>query len=278
MEPRLKSGSNRSSATGVWLWIYNAANMYDSRWQEDEVGCECPLSTTTVNLCLSDIKCVIAISYWITSGPTKATAHPVKRSGALQQTTCALVAKAKRCQILSSNVNRCQQSKLGEGGCSDCTQLMMLLPNEWRCTACKCTRQQQQLEMWANAQRGGHPAEYRWRPLFNAAKFGWCPPLQCRAVTLPRRGTHWNYLGCPKLMKRSQPLVGRSSPYCKDAWRRYCCLTSFFPIVDTCLSCEDIAWQSCAMVPRWRFLATFCILYLQRAACSTFQTCILNSH
>ena len=26
--------------------------------------------------------------------------------------------------------------------------------------------------MWANAQRGGRPAEYRWRPLFNAAKFG----------------------------------------------------------------------------------------------------------
>ena len=29
-----------------------------------------------------------------------------------------------------------------------------------------CTR------MWANAQRDGRPAEHRWRPLFNAAKFG----------------------------------------------------------------------------------------------------------
>jgi len=28
-----------------------------------------------------------------------------------------------------------------------------------------------QLEMWA-AQRDGRPAEYKWRPLFNAAKFG----------------------------------------------------------------------------------------------------------
>jgi len=28
------------------------------------------------------------------------------------------------------------------------------------------------LEMWASAQRDGRPAEYRWRPLFNAAKFG----------------------------------------------------------------------------------------------------------
>jgi len=26
--------------------------------------------------------------------------------------------------------------------------------------------------MWANAQPDGCPAEHRWRPLFNAAKFG----------------------------------------------------------------------------------------------------------
>jgi len=26
--------------------------------------------------------------------------------------------------------------------------------------------------MWADAQRDGRLAEYRWRPLFNAAKFG----------------------------------------------------------------------------------------------------------
>jgi len=28
------------------------------------------------------------------------------------------------------------------------------------------------LEMCANAQRDGHPAKYRWHPLFNSAKFG----------------------------------------------------------------------------------------------------------
>ena len=28
------------------------------------------------------------------------------------------------------------------------------------------------VEIWANAQGDGRPAEYRWRPLFNAAKFG----------------------------------------------------------------------------------------------------------
>jgi len=110
--------------------------------------------------------------------------------------------------------------------------------------------------MWANAQRDGRPAEDRCRPLFNAAKFGWRLLLDCRTVTLPRRESRWYLQGCRKLVNRSQPLVGRSSPYCGDMWMRYCCLT-IFPIVDTCLCCEDIARQSCAMVPRRRFLATF---------------------
>jgi len=43
--------------------------------------------------------------------------------------------------------------------------------------------------MWANAQRDGRRAEYRWRPLFNAAKFGCRPLLESRAVTLSRRET-----------------------------------------------------------------------------------------
>ena len=46
--------------------------------------------------------------------------------------------------------------------------------------------------MWANAQRGGRPAEYRWRPLFKAAKFHWRPLLDCRTVTpRPRWGVRW---------------------------------------------------------------------------------------
>jgi len=50
--------------------------------------------------------------------------------------------------------------------------------------------------MWANAQRHGRPAEYRWRPLLNAAKFGWRPLLVCHAVTLPRRESRWNWKRC----------------------------------------------------------------------------------
>jgi len=112
--------------------------------------------------------------------------------------------------------------------------------------------------MWANAQRDGRPAKHRWRRLFKAAKFGWRPLLECRAVNNAAKTRNplkfsWD---APNLPDRSQPLVGQSSPYCGDIWRRYCCLTSFFPIVDTRLSCEDIARQSCAIVYRWQILAT----------------------
>jgi len=118
-----------------------------------------------------------------------------------------------------------------------------------------------QLEMWANAQRDGRPAKYRWRPLFNAAKFGWCLVLECHAVTTPRRESRWNLMGCPKLTKRSQPLVSRSSPYCVDMWRRYCCLTGFFWLSIHAL----VAKIQADKVLRWcadsDFLRHFCVPY-----------------
>jgi len=101
------------------------------------------------------------------------------------------------------------------------------------------------------------PCRTQVAPSVQCRKVCLMPTTRCRAVTLPKRETRWNLHGYPKLVNQSQPLVGRSSPYCGDMWRTYCCLTSFFLIVDMCLSCNDIARQSCVMVPRWRFLATF---------------------
>jgi len=89
------------------------------------------------------------------------------------------------------------------------------------------------------------------------AKFGWPPLSDVAAVTKPRRETRWNLLGCQKLANGSQPLVSRSSPQCEDMWRRYWFLTGFFPIVNAYLSCEDIARQICAIVPRWRTFGDF---------------------
>jgi len=34
------------------------------------------------------------------------------------------------------------------------------------------TGKKNKTRLWAHAQRDGRPAEYRWRPLFNAAEFG----------------------------------------------------------------------------------------------------------
>jgi len=59
------------------------------------------------------------------------------------------------------------------------------------------------------------------------AKFGWRSLVECRAVTLPRRETHWNLQGCLKLANRSLPIVGRGSPYYEHMWKRYCSLTRF---------------------------------------------------
>jgi len=80
------------------------------------------------------------------------------------------------------------------------------------------------------------------------------------------------FAGVPQTRQRISAASRPSSPYCENTWGRHCCLRSFFPIVDTCHSCADIARQNCATVPRWRFLATFCVLYIQRAVCSNFQT------
>ena len=55
-----------------------------------------------------------------------------------------------------------------------------------------CIEKLIQRRMWANAQLDGHLAEYRWRPLFNTAKFGWRPLLEWRAIRLTRCKTRWN--------------------------------------------------------------------------------------
>jgi len=51
----------------------------------------------------------------------------------------------------------------------------------------------------------------------------------------------------------------------------------FFRIVDMCLSCTDIARQLCDGA-QIEIFGDFLHPVFQRAACNTFQTCILNSH
>jgi len=112
--------------------------------------------------------------------------------------------------------------------------------------------------MWANAQRDGRPAEYRWGGALCSTPESLADAntgMPCSNSAKTRNPL--KFAGVPKLANKSQPLVGRSSPYYEDMWGRYCRLRSFFPIVDICLTCEDIARQSCGMVPRWRLFGDF---------------------
>ena len=109
--------------------------------------------------------------------------------------------------------------------------------------------------MWANAQRDGRPAEYRWRPLFNATV--WLTPttrVPCNNAAKTR-----NPLKVPGVPQTNERISAASGPQLTVLWghvEEILLLNKFSPIVDTCLSCKDIAQQSCGMVPRWRLLAT----------------------
>jgi len=111
--------------------------------------------------------------------------------------------------------------------------------------------------MWANDQRDGHPAEYRWCPLFNAAV--WLTPtttVPCSNAAKMRNPL--KFAGVPKTGKpisaASEPTFTMLSGHAEEVLLLN---KFFFPIVDTCLSCENIARQSCAMVPRWRLFGDF---------------------
>jgi len=93
-------------------------------------------------------------------------------------------------------------------------------------------------------------------PLFNAAV--WLTPntrVPCSKAAKMRNALKFAWV--PQTTGSISAASAPSSPYCGDIWGRYWCLTSFFPIVDTCLNCEDIARQSCGMVPRWRLFGDF---------------------
>jgi len=111
--------------------------------------------------------------------------------------------------------------------------------------------------MWANAQRDGRPAKYRWCPLFNAAV--WLMPstrVPCSNAAKMR-----NLLKFAGVPQTNETISAASGPKFTILWghvEEILLLNKFFFLtVDTCLSCEDIARQSCGMVPRRRFLATF---------------------
>ena len=109
--------------------------------------------------------------------------------------------------------------------------------------------------MWANAQRDGRPAYYRWRPLFNAAV--WLMPttsVPCSSADKTRNPL--KFTGVPQTRQQISAVSRAKFTILSGHVEEVSIFNSFFPIVDTCLSCEDTARQSCAMVPKWRFFAS----------------------
>ena len=73
----------------------------------------------------------------------------------------------------------------------------------------------QKLEMWANGQRDGRPAKYRWRPLFDAAV--WLTPttkVPCSNDAKMRNPL--KLAGVPQTYETISVASGPSSPYYKD--------------------------------------------------------------
>jgi len=118
--------------------------------------------------------------------------------------------------------------------------------------------------MWANDQRDGRPAEYRRRPLFNAAV--WLTPttrVPCSNAAKTRKP-----LKFATVPQTPEPISAASASkfiILSEHVGEVLLFNNVFPILDTSLSCKDIARQGCVMVPRWRFFA-FCIFSEPRGA------------
>jgi len=58
------------------------------------------------------------------------------------------------------------------------------------------------------------------------------------------------FVGVPQTPETISAVSGPKFTILPEHVEEVLLLNKFFPIVDTCLSCEDTARQSCAMVPR----------------------------
>jgi len=104
--------------------------------------------------------------------------------------------------------------------------------------------------MWANAQRDGRPAKYRWRPLLNAEV--WLTPTT--RVPYSNAAKTRNPLKSAGVPQTNETISATSGPEFTILWghvEEILLLNKFFPIVTLYHSCEDIARQSSAMVNRW---------------------------
>ena len=131
--------------------------------------------------------------------------------------------------------------------------------------------------MWANAQRDGRPAEHRWRPpSVQRSKVWLTPTTRCRAVTLPRRETKFE--GVPQTPEPLSAVSGPKFIFSGHVDEISLLNKFFFRLSIHALVAKIWPDKLVRWCPDGNFWRLFCVLYLQRATCSRFQTCILNPH
>jgi len=88
--------------------------------------------------------------------------------------------------------------------------------------------------MWADAHRDGCPAEYRWRPLFNAAV--WLTTrVPCSNAAKTRNPL--KFAGVPQTTEPISAASGPKFAILRGHLEKILLLSRFFPIVDMCLYC-----------------------------------------
>ena len=88
----------------------------------------------------------------------------------------------------------------------------------------------------------------------------WLTPttrVSCSNAAKTRNLLKFAFAGVPQTPELISAVSGPKFTLLRGHVEEVLLLNNFFPIVDTCLSCEDTAQQSCAMVPRWQFFASF---------------------
>jgi len=96
--------------------------------------------------------------------------------------------------------------------------------------------------MWASAQRDGRPARYRWRPLFNATKVWLTLTTGVPCSNAAKTRNPLKFAGVPQTPQPISAASGLKFTVLSGHMEEILLFNKFFfPIVDTYLSCEDIA-------------------------------------
>jgi len=102
--------------------------------------------------------------------------------------------------------------------------------------------------MWANAQRDGHPAEYRF--CVQRRKVWLTPTTTVPCSNAAKMPNPLKFAGVHQTRQQTSAVSGLKFTILSRHVEEVLLFNKFFPIVDACLSCEDTAQQICAMVPR----------------------------